>query len=53
MLESLEAEPTLENLFPDPGHVHLREDTPRTKYEKTFLQAGETIYFMDFRKKSR
>lgn len=48
MLEVLGADPGFRNLHPDPGFMHQREDVPRTKYEKNFLNQGKKIYYLDF-----
>lgn len=48
MLEVLGADPGFHNLHPDPGFTNHREDVPRTKYEKNFLNQGKKIYYLDF-----
>ncbi|MFQ5481804.1 MAG: tRNA (guanosine(46)-N7)-methyltransferase TrmB [Nitrospinaceae bacterium] len=51
ILECLEGENSLKNRHPAPGFSINREDIPRSKYEKNFLQEGKTIYYFDFEKK--
>ena len=48
MLEILNQDSGLRNLHPAPGFTNLREDIPRTKYEKNFLNQGKTIYYLDY-----
>ncbi|CCQ92062.1 tRNA (guanine-N(7)-)-methyltransferase [Nitrospina gracilis 3/211] len=48
MIEFLNAESSLQNRHPDKGYITFREDTPRTKYERNFINAGKQIYYMDF-----
>ncbi len=50
MMEYLEAESTLHNKTGKGKFLELREDLPRTKYEKNFMRAGERIYYLDFQK---
>lgn len=50
MMEFLSAEDSLENRHPGLGYVTVRDDIPRTKYEKNFLNAGKPIFYMDFTK---
>ncbi len=52
ILEHLSAHPNLQNQNPDKGYVDHREDIPRTKYEKTFINAGKMIYYLDFIKQA-
>ena len=51
MLEYLEAETSLKNNIGEMAFLDNRENTPKTKYEKYFLNAGEKIYYLDFVKK--
>lgn len=48
ILSYFEAEPSFKNKTGQMAFLHQREDTPRTKYEKYFINAGETIYYLDF-----
>lgn len=48
ILDILTAESGLRNLNGPPGYSTQREDTPRSKYEKNFLNEGKTIYYFDF-----
>lgn len=48
MLGFLNAEPSLKNRHGAAGWTHTRDDTPRTKYEKNFINAGKKIFYMDF-----
>ncbi|MBI4388595.1 MAG: tRNA (guanosine(46)-N7)-methyltransferase TrmB [Nitrospinae bacterium] len=48
MLSYFEGEPTLKNKIAPMAFAPTREDTPRTKYEKHFINAGEKIYYLDF-----
>jgi len=52
ILECLNAHPNLRNQNPNSGYADHREDTPRTKYEKTFINAGKTIFYLDFIKQA-
>lgn len=51
MLEYLEAETSLKNNIGEMSFLFDRNDTPKTKYEKYFIKAGEKIYYLDFIKK--
>ncbi|QPJ66590.1 MAG: tRNA (guanosine(46)-N7)-methyltransferase TrmB [Candidatus Nitrohelix vancouverensis] len=50
MMEHLEAESTLHNKTGKGKFLELRDDLPKTKYEKNFIRAGDRIYYMDFQK---
>ncbi|MCZ6513332.1 MAG: tRNA (guanosine(46)-N7)-methyltransferase TrmB [Nitrospinae bacterium] len=50
ILEALQADPRFFNLHEDQGYRHEREDIPKTKYEKAFLDAGRKIYYFEFSK---
>ena len=51
MLDYLEAETSLKNNIGEMAFLSNRENTPKTKYEKYFINAGEKIYYLDFVKK--
>ena len=48
MLDYLEAEPNLKNSIGEMEFLYNRENTPKTKYEKYFINAGEKIYYLNF-----
>jgi len=50
ILTYFESEKTLKNLAGKLGYSDQREDAPKSKYEKTFLNLGEDIFYMDFKK---
>lgn len=51
MLDYFEAETNLKNNIGEMAFLDNRENTPKTKYEKAFIRAGEKIYYLDFIKK--
>lgn len=51
MLDYLEAETTLKNNIGEMAFLYNRENTPKTKYEKHFIKAGEKIHYLSFVKK--
>ena len=48
MLEHFNAEPLFQNQDPESGFLESREDLPKTKYEKNFINAGHKIYYLEF-----
>jgi tRNA (guanine-N7-)-methyltransferase len=50
ILEVLQADAQLSNPHENQGYFHERNDIPRTKYEKAFLDAGKKIYYFEFSK---
>lgn len=50
ILLNFQSEPSLLNQNGKLGYLDIREDTPKTKYEKNFLSLGDKIYYMDFKK---
>ena len=52
ILDFMEADPGLSNKNPGGGFSMQRDDCPKTKYEKTFLNAGKRIFYLDFKKVS-
>ena len=52
ILEFLDAHPNLQNQNPQASFAVQREDIPRTKYEKVFINAGKTIFYLDFIKQA-
>ena len=50
-LESLEyfnAEPLLQNVNPESGFFAERDHLPKTKYEKSFIYAGDKIHYLEY-----
>ena len=52
ILDFIEADPNLSNKNIEGGFSAERTDCPKTKYEKTFLNAGKKIFYLDFKKVS-
>ena len=50
ILEIMQAGTQLHNPHEDQGYLHERNDIPKTKYEKAFLDAGKKIYYFEFSK---
>lgn len=50
ILEVMQADTQLYNPHEDQGYLHERNDIPKTKYEKNFLEAGKKIYYFEFSK---
>ncbi|MBT5029289.1 MAG: tRNA (guanosine(46)-N7)-methyltransferase TrmB [Nitrospinaceae bacterium] len=48
MLEFFNADPMFKNLAPDSGFLESREDLPKTKYQKNFINAGHKIYYLEY-----
>ena len=48
MLEYFNSEPLFQNQAPGSGFLGIREDLPKTKYEKNFINAGHKIYYLEF-----
>ena len=48
MLEFFNADPMFKNLAPDSGFLESREDLPKTKYQKNFINAGHRIYYLEY-----
>ncbi|MFQ5672412.1 MAG: tRNA (guanosine(46)-N7)-methyltransferase TrmB [Nitrospinales bacterium] len=48
MLACFEAEHRLKNKSGQPGFLPLRDGIPKSKYEKNYLRAGKTIFYLDF-----
>ena len=48
MLECFNSEPLFQNQDPGSGFLGSREDLPKTKYEKNFINAGHKIYYLEF-----
>jgi len=50
ILEVMQADTQFYNPHEDRGYFHERNDIPKTKYEKAFLDAGKKIYYFEFSK---
>jgi tRNA (guanine-N7-)-methyltransferase len=50
ILEVMQADAQLSNPHENRGYLHERNDIPKTKYEKAFLDAGKKIYYFEFSK---
>ena len=50
ILEVMQANTQFSNPHEGMGFLHERNDIPKTKYEKTFLEAGKKIYYFEFSK---
>ena len=48
MLEYFNSEPLFQNRDPASGFLENREDLPKTKYEKNFINAGHKIYYLEY-----
>lgn len=51
MLEYLNDESSLQNINGEAGIVNDRTHLPKTRYEKSFLYAGDTIHYLEYLKK--
>ena len=50
MLTCFESENRLKNKSGHQMFLPAREDIPKSKYEKNFIQAGEKIFYLDYTK---
>ena len=48
MLEHFNSEPLFKNQDPASGFLENRQDLPKTKYEKNFINAGHKIYYLEY-----
>ena len=48
MLEYFNSDSLYQNLDPDLGFLVSRQNLPKTKYEKNFLNAGHNIYYLEY-----
>jgi len=48
ILEYFNSEPLFQNQGPGSGFLESRENLPKTKYEKNFINAGHKIYYLEF-----
>ena len=48
ILEYFNAEPLLQNKNREPGFIFCRDYLPKTKYEKSFIYAGDKIYYLEY-----
>ena len=48
MLEYFNAEPLLQNKNPEFGIIENRDYLPKTKYEKSFIYAGDQIHYLEY-----
>ncbi|SVC19607.1 uncharacterized protein METZ01_LOCUS272461, partial [marine metagenome] len=48
MLEYFNAEPLFQNMNQEVGFLEDRNNLPRTKYEKSFIYAGEKIHYLEY-----
>ena len=48
MLEYFNSEPLFQNQGPVSGFLKSREDLPKTKYEKNFINAGHKIFYLEY-----
>ena len=48
MLEYLNSEPLLQNKSPESGIIINRDHLPKTKYEKSFIYAGDKIHYLEY-----
>ena len=48
MLEYFNAEPLLQNNSPESGIIENRDHLPKTKYEKSFIYAGDKIHYLEY-----
>ena len=48
MLEYFNAEPLLQNKSPESGIIINRDHLPKTKYEKSFIYAGDKIHYLEY-----
>lgn len=52
MLEYFNSDLLFQNQDPGSGFLESREDLPRTKYEKNFINAGHKIYYLEYSRQS-
>ena len=52
ILEYFNAEPLLQNKNPESGIIENRDQLPKTKYEKSFIYAGDKIHYLEYSKLS-
>ena len=50
ILDYINAESSLQNVNEQAGIFHQRKHLPKTKYEKSFLYAGDKIYYLEYLK---
>ncbi|MBL4665132.1 MAG: tRNA (guanosine(46)-N7)-methyltransferase TrmB [Nitrospinaceae bacterium] len=50
ILDYFNAEPSLRNVNQETGISHERKNLPKTKYEKSFLYAGDKIHYLEYLK---
>ncbi len=50
MLEYFNAEVSFQNLEEENGFLEKRDDLPRSKYEKNFINAGEKIFYLEYQR---
>ena len=48
ILEYFNAEPLLQNVNPESGFLADRDHLPKTKYEKSFIYAGDKIHYLEY-----
>jgi len=48
MLEYFNYEPLLQNKSPESGIIINRDHLPKTKYEKSFIYAGDKIHYLEY-----
>ena len=48
ILEYFNAEPALQNIDRESGILESRGHLPKTKYEKSFIYAGDRIYYLEY-----
>ena len=48
ILEYFNAEPLLQNVNPESGFFADRDHLPKTKYEKSFIYAGDKIHYLEY-----
>ena len=48
MLEYFNSEPLLQNKSPESGIIINRDHLPKTKYEKSFIYAGDKIHYLEY-----
>ena len=50
MLEYFKAESSMQNVNHETGISYVRKNLPKTKYEKSFLYAGDKIHYLEYSK---
>ena len=48
MLEYFNAEPLCQNMNQESGFLESRDNLPKTKYEKSFIYAGEKTHYLEY-----